>query len=68
MLLHSCLGCRFHSIKENESQKMSYCARENYWSMYSKCIAYRALEFFLKQDRMNSIHPFSALDHFYPKE
>jgi hypothetical protein len=34
-------------------------------SQYSKCIAARAIEQFLKRDRLEAYHSFSALAHLY---
>ena len=46
MLIKSCLSCKYHEIKHAEKEQMSYCARENCWSQYSKCVANKALNRF----------------------
>ena len=68
MILRSCLSCKFHQIHDNANQRRSRCQRENCWSEFSKCIAQRALEQFLAQDRAASARSFSALDQVYGHE
>jgi hypothetical protein len=50
MLIKSCLQCKFHEMKEEQKEKMSYCSRENCWSQYSKCVLFKALNQFLEQE------------------
>ena len=50
MLIKSCLQCKFHEMKEEQKEKMSYCSRENCWSQYSKCVLFKALNHFLEQE------------------
>ena len=68
MLIKSCLQCKFHEAKPNGKQKISYCARENCYSRYSKCIANKALNMFLEQERSERDESFSAITHFSPRE
>jgi hypothetical protein len=68
MILRSCLGCKFHEIHDSGNRQRSRCQRENCWSEFSKCIAQRALEQFLAQDRAASTRSFSALDQAYSRE
>jgi hypothetical protein len=57
MLIKSCFDCKFHEIKELEMEQMSYCRRENCWSRYSKCVANKALDRFLKQESSRTDPP-----------
>ena len=50
MLIKNCFDCNFHEIKREEEGQMSYCQRENCWAQYSKCVAYKALDRFLKDE------------------
>jgi len=50
MLIKSCSSCEFHEVKPGEDRPMSYCAKENCWSRFSKCIAKKALTRFLEQE------------------
>ena len=68
MLIKSCFQCKFHQIKQGEKEKISYCARENCWSRYSKCVANKALDRFLEQESADHDRPFSAIGHIYPVE
>ena len=52
MQIKSCSDCKFHETKREVDQKMSYCARENCWSEYSKCVAIKALKHFLQIDTL----------------
>jgi hypothetical protein len=54
MLIKTCLDCKYHEIKPGEEERASYCARENCWSQYSKCLANRALHRFLEQETWES--------------
>jgi hypothetical protein len=65
MILRTCLACKSHEIKEEPEIRVSYCLKENCLSQYSKCIAARAIEQFLKRDRLEAYHSFSALAHLY---
>ena len=68
MLIKSCSNCKFHEIKQDGVEKMSYCRKENSYSRYSKCIANKALNQFLEQESREPDRPFSALSAFYPLE
>jgi hypothetical protein len=68
MLIKSCTHCKFHEIKQGENGKTSYCARENCFSRYSKCVATKALNQYLEQESPQQDRPFSAIDHFYSRE
>jgi hypothetical protein len=68
MLIHSCVRCEFHQIKEQEGTRVSYCGKENCWSRYSKCIALKALDWFLEAEAEDRPRHFSALDHVYSDE
>jgi hypothetical protein len=68
MLLRSCFVCHHHQVKGEEGAKHSFCAKENCWSRYSRCIARRAIERFLEQDRLEVVREFSALSHVYGRE
>lgn len=50
MIIKSCYGCKFHEIKEDAREKISYCRRENCWSRYSKCVATKALQWYLEKE------------------
>ena len=50
MIIQSCFGCRFHQIKDEEKERVSYCQKENCWSEFSKCIMKKALNRFLEQE------------------
>jgi hypothetical protein len=65
MILRSCLSCSFHEIREEPAGRQSYCNKENCWSQYSKCVATRAIERYLQHERVEAVHPFSALAHLY---
>jgi hypothetical protein len=68
MMIKFCLPCKFHEIKKGEEKPMSYCARENCWSQFSKCVANKALNRFLEQESSESHRPFSAVNSMYPIE
>jgi hypothetical protein len=65
MILRSCLSCNYHEIREELENKVTYCLKENCWSQYSKCVATRAIERFLEQERIEVPPSFSALSHLY---
>lgn len=50
MIIKSCLTCKFHEFREEESEKMSRCTKENCYSEFSKCIAMKALKQFLQDE------------------
>jgi hypothetical protein len=66
MLIRSCFQCKFHEIKEVNSERVSRCVRENCYSRYSKCIANKALDRYLEQESSKQNHPFPTLTHTYP--
>jgi hypothetical protein len=68
MLIKSCFDCKFHEIRQEGKEKISYCARENCYSRYSKCIADKALNRFLEQESGEHNRPFSAIERFYSLE
>lgn len=68
MLLRSCFVCPHHQVRGDEGVRHSFCAKENCWSRYSRCIARRAIEKFLEQDRLEVVREFSALSHVYGRE
>ena len=68
MLIRSCLDCEFHQTKEENGTNISYCGKENCWSRYSKCIAMKALERFLVDQRTDRRPRSSVLDHVYANE
>ena len=49
MVVRYCLHCNYHKIKA-EVQGHSYCARENCYSQFSKCLSNQALVRFLEQE------------------
>ena len=55
MILKPCLKCPHHIIRENGKEKESFCQKENCWSVFSKCIARKALERFLDEEKIESI-------------
>lgn len=68
MLIKSCLTCKFHEIREEGSEKKSRCTKENCYSEFSKCIAMRALNQFIENEKTEAENPFSAIDRFYSLE
>lgn len=68
MMLRSCFMCPHHQIKREETSSHSFCQKENCWSRYSRCIARKALERFLEEDRLEVPTRFSALSHVYGSE
>lgn len=50
MIIKSCLLCRFHQVKYQEKEGVSYCQKENCSSEFSKCIMKKALNKFLEQE------------------
>jgi hypothetical protein len=53
MLIKACLQCKFHETKRDKEGQMSYCQKENCWAQYSKCVVYKALDRFLKDEFFN---------------
>ncbi|MEJ5375521.1 MAG: hypothetical protein WHX93_02955 [bacterium] len=68
MLLRSCFLCSHHRMKGEEGAKHSFCEKENCWARYSRCVARKAIERFLEQDRLEVVREFSALSHVYGRE
>jgi hypothetical protein len=68
MLLKSCLNCSYHEITDECEEQTSHCLKENCYSRYTKCIAQKALGFFLKEESFREIRPFSVLTHLYRRE
>ncbi len=54
MLIKACFKCEFHEIKQGEEAQRSYCQKEYCWSEYSDCLAVKALERFLNEERVIS--------------
>ena len=54
MLLRTCTECQFHEAKKDDASRKSFCKKENCWSQYTKCIAHKARDYFLKQDRITT--------------
>jgi hypothetical protein len=50
MVIKYCLTCAFHQVKQEDSEEGSYCARENCFSMFAKCLSKHALKQFLTQE------------------
>ena len=50
MVIQYCFQCEFHEIRLGDGEQMSYCAKENCWSQFSKCVAKIALNRFLEQE------------------
>jgi hypothetical protein len=50
MLIKTCFQCEFHEIRLGDGEQMSYCAKENCWSQFSKCVVKKALIRFLEQE------------------
>jgi hypothetical protein len=64
MLLKSCLGCRYHEIMDECKEQTSRCLKENCYSRYTKCIAQRALNSFLKDESSrNSLKETNSSGH-----
>jgi hypothetical protein len=51
MLIKACLKCKFHEIKPGEEAQISFCRKEGCWSEHSDCIALKALQRFLNEER-----------------
>lgn len=65
MLLKSCFICPHHEIRKEEGTSHSFCQKENCWSRYSRCLARKAVEKFIQEDRLDMPRGFSALSHVY---
>jgi hypothetical protein len=61
MLLKCCLNCRYHEITDELGEGTSRCSKENCYCRYTKCIAQKALNRFLKDESSRENRPFSAL-------
>ena len=68
MLLRSCFICDYHEIRSDDGARQSFCRKENCWSRYSKCVARRAIQRFLDEERLGAPRTFSALSHVYGEE
>ncbi len=68
MLIKSCLTCKFHEIRKEGNEDKSRCTKENCYSEFSKCIAIRALNEFIENEKTETKDPFSVIDRFYPSE
>ena len=53
MLIKACFLCTYHKIRAEEEQR-SYCQKEYCWSEYSDCMSLKALEHFLREQRVPS--------------
>ena len=63
MLLKSCLNCKYHQIADEFNEQTSRCLKENCYSRYSKCVAQKALNLFLKNESSRENPSFSGLIH-----
>jgi len=54
MLIKVCIKCKFHEIKQEEEDQLSFCKKEGCWSQYSDCIAQMAIERFLNNEHITS--------------
>ncbi len=52
MLIKTCLACSHHRVKNADEGELSYCSKENCWSVYSDCITRKAVEKFLRDDAL----------------
>ncbi len=69
MVLKVCMNCPFHEITQNtENESVSFCGKENCYSVYSRCIGNKALEEFVKKNGMVMASRRSALDLCYGSE
>jgi len=69
MVLKVCVHCPFHEIGRNaESESISFCGKENCYSIYSRCISYKALEEFVQKNGIPVDMKRSALDLCYGTE
>ena len=50
MIIKSCLLCRFHQVRREEKERVSYCQKEDCWAEFSECIMKKALNRFLEQE------------------
>jgi hypothetical protein len=50
MLIKTCFQCKSHEVRQNEEERMSYCRKENCWSIYSHCMSKKALDRFLAEE------------------
>jgi len=50
MIIKTCIGCRYHSVKKEDTEK-SYCGKEVLWSIYTKCIKRTALDILVKSEQ-----------------
>lgn len=65
-VLECCIKCEFHEIVQmqrghpdhpvGEVEYMSYCTRENCYSENSDCVLTQALDKFLEDNKVKSIH------------
>ena len=58
LVLRSCLSCGHHSLKDNGAGQNGFCAKENVFSLHTKCVLRRALDYFINRDRAGT--------HFLP--
>ncbi|HDM76503.1 MAG TPA: hypothetical protein ENG51_08540 [Deltaproteobacteria bacterium] len=69
MVLKVCMNCPFHEITQNvDNQSVSFCGKENCYSVYSRCIGQKALEDFLRKNGVPMGLRRSALDLCYSSE
>ena len=55
MLLKSCLDCRYHEITDESGEQTSLCLKESCYSRFTKCVAQKALNSFLKDESCRQI-------------
>ena len=58
MILECCLECEFHKV-----DKESYCSRENCFSENTDCVLTQALDKFLEENEVKSIHLINKAKH-----
>jgi len=56
MIIKTCIGCRYHLVKDNEDTQRSYCRKEALWSIYTKCIKQTALDILISAGSSKSEH------------
>jgi hypothetical protein len=58
MIIKACHKCQYHIITyyENGKEEISFCRKENCFSEFTNCIARKALERFLYQEKMKRLN------------
>jgi len=68
MLLQCCISCKFHIINIEDDRETSFCSKENCWARYSRCVAQKALEHFIRNELVRAERTFTALELLYSGE